>query len=181
MTNPLPPKIQTYHCLCSTLLLATTHTLSTLPHRSTTNSPSSSPDLILPLPSTPPLLSPLDSELPSEGYTTLLSMTQDKKVTIVRREDGFEKRICWRCERCNLIVGYELQGQGERGGAAMEGVEGLDGEGKGKGREEGYGGKVLFLLAGGVQSTDFMMVRREGGKKIGEQDVDIKGAVAVFE
>lgn len=77
-----------------------------------------------------------------------------------------------------MIVGYELQGQGERGGAAMEGVEGLDGEGKGKGKGKG---KVLFLLAGGVQSTDFMMVRREGGKKIGEQDVDIKGAVAVFE
>lgn len=111
-------------------------------------------------------------------------MTQDKKVTIVRREDGFEKRICWRCERCNLVVGYELQGQGERQrerGEVMEGVEGLDGEGKGKGREEGYGGKVMFLLAGGVQSTDFMMGRREGGKKIGEQDVGIKGAVAVFE
>lgn len=118
--------------------------------------------------------------MPSEGYTTLLSMTQDKKVTIVRREDGFEKRICWRCERCNLVVGYELQGQDPRpAGEAMEGVEGQDG--KGKGREEGYVGKVLYLLPGGVQSTDVMMGRRDGGKKIGEQDVGINGAIAVFE
>jgi hypothetical protein len=105
-------------------------------------------------------------------------MTQDKRVTVVRREDGFEKRICWRCDRCNLIVGYELQGQGERG-EAIEGLEGPDG--KGKGREEGYVGKVLFLLPGGVQSTDVMMGRRDGGKKIGEQDVALKGSVAVFE
>ena len=103
-------------------------------------------------------------------------MAQDKKVTIVRKEDGFEKRICWRCERCGVIVGYELQTQ-TQGGEAMD----LDGGEKGKGKEEGYQGKVVYLLPGGVQSTDVMMGRTNGGKRIGEQDVAVKGAVAVFE
>lgn len=78
-----------------------------------------------------------------------------------------------------MIVGYELQGQEQRPvGEAMEGVDGLDGKGK---EREGYVGKVLFLLPGGVQSTDVMMGRRGGAKKIGEQDVGIKGDIAVFE
>jgi hypothetical protein len=182
MATTLPPKIQTYHCLCSTLLLTTTHKLSNLPRRSTTNSPSSDAAIILPLPSSPPNLSASSEnesqDLPEEGYTMLLGMARDKKTTIVRREDGFEKRICWRCERCSLIVGYEIEGRGQ-GGDAMEGIEGQEGR-KGKGRE-GYAGKVVYLLPGGVQSTDVMMGRPNGEKKIGEGDVGVKGEVAVFE
>jgi hypothetical protein len=115
-----------------------------------------------------------------EGYTMLLGMAPDKKVTIVRREDGFEKRVLWRCERCRVGVGYELQLQG---GEAMEGlVEGEGGGGgeKGKGREEEYEGKVMYLLPGGIMSTDVMMGR--AGKRVGEGDVGIRtGGVAVFE
>lgn len=106
----------------------------------------------------------------------LLGMAQDKKTTIVRREDGFEKRVCWRCERCSLLVGYEIEGRGQ-GGDRMD----VDGGDKGKEREEGYTGKVVYLLPGGVQSTDVMMGRTNGGKKIGEGDVGVRGAVAVFE
>jgi hypothetical protein len=61
----------------------------------------------------------------------------------------------------------------------MEGIEGQEGR-KGKGRE-GYAGKVVYLLPGGVQSTDVMMGRPNGEKKIGEGDVGVKGEVAVFE
>ncbi|PMD47185.1 hypothetical protein L207DRAFT_506199 [Hyaloscypha variabilis F] len=174
----LPPKIQTYHCLCTSLLLATTHTLSLLPRRQTTNSPSSSSDFILPLPSAPPTPNPSHenvAELPEEGYSMLLGVVQDKKITLVRREDGFEKRLCWRCERCGVVVAYELQTQ-VQGGEAMEGVEGE----KGKEREDGgFKGKVVYLVPGGVQGTDVMM-GRGGGRKIGESDVGAKG-VAVFE
>ncbi|KAH8775079.1 hypothetical protein BGZ57DRAFT_1004849 [Hyaloscypha finlandica] len=176
MASPLPPKVHTYHCVCTSFLLASTHSLSTLPRRSTSNSPASDAAIILPLPSSPPTLSPGDADLPQEGYSLLLGMAQDKKVTIVRKEDGFEKRICWRCERCGVIVGYELQTQ-TQGGEAMD----LDGGEKGKGKEEGYQGKVVYLLPGGVQSTDVMMGRTNGGKRIGEQDVAVKGVVAVFE
>ena len=116
--------------------------------------------------------------MPEEGYSMLLGVVQDKKITLVRREDGFEKRLCWRCERCSVVVGYELQGQGREEGEAMEGVEG-EGE-KVKGRDEGvYRGKVVYLLPGGVQSTDVMM-GKTGGRKIGEGDVGVRG-VAVFE
>ncbi|TVY58105.1 hypothetical protein LSUE1_G009078, partial [Lachnellula suecica] len=98
-----PPKINTYHCLCSSLLLASTHTLSTLPRRSIISGLDSS--LILPLPATPPSFSELEQQdMPAEGYTMILGMNKDSKTTIVRREDGFEKRMLWRCARCRVVV-----------------------------------------------------------------------------
>jgi hypothetical protein len=116
--------------------------------------------------------------MPPEGYSMLLGMAPEKKVTIVRREDGFEKRILWRCERCRLGVGYELQTQL---GEAMEVDGGQERGGKGKGKEgEEYEGKVIYLLPGGIMSTDVMMGRK--GKRVGEGDVGIKrGGVGVFE
>ncbi|KAF8861097.1 hypothetical protein BDZ45DRAFT_287396 [Acephala macrosclerotiorum] len=171
-----PPKIQTYHCLCSNLLLTSTHTLSSLPRRSTSTSADSSSDsaIILPLPSTPPALSPESEELPAEGYTLLLSLTQDRKPTLVRREDGFEKRLLYRCGRCRLVVGYTLDNPA--GGEAMD----IDGGAEG---EERYKGKVIYILPGGVMSTDFMVeLGKESGKKIGEGNVDLgHGGIVVFE
>lgn len=87
----------------------------------------------------------------------------------MRREDGFEKRVLYRCSRCRLVVGYELQTQIQSQGDAMD----LD---KGKGRE-GYDGKVVYLLPAGIVSTGVMMGE---GKRVGEEDVGI-GGVAVFE
>ncbi|EKD15435.1 hypothetical protein MBM_06651 [Drepanopeziza brunnea f. sp. 'multigermtubi' MB_m1] len=114
------PKINTYHCLCTTLLLATTHTLSHLPRRSSPQSPSttsasSDTALILPLPPLPSSSSPNpnpnptdDNPLPPQGHSILLALSPDRKLTIVRREDGFEKRLLYRCARCRLVVGYEV-------------------------------------------------------------------------
>ena len=42
------------------------------------------------------------------GYSLLLSTTLDRRPSLIRREDGFEKRWWWRCSRCRLIVGYQL-------------------------------------------------------------------------
>lgn len=58
----------------------------------------------------------------------------------MRREDGFEKRRLYRCGRCGVGVGYEVLR-----------------EGKG----EGEGGKVVFLMEGGLVETGEM--GREGG------------------
>jgi hypothetical protein len=180
----LPPKIQTYHCICSSLLLASTHTLSNLPTRSNTTGGLDNA-LILPLPQAPTpnpsdieLNGNLTSTIAPEGYTLLHGISADRKITIVRREDGFEKRLLHRCTRCKLVVGYELQNQG---GDAIEGVEIEEGEGKGKGYT--YAGKVLYLLPAGIMSTDIMMMQTGlGPRKIGEGDVDLKrGALAVFE
>jgi hypothetical protein len=172
----LPPPIQTYHCLCTSLLLASTHTLSNLPQRSTASG-SLDAAIILPLPPSPPDLAQADTvDLPEEGYNLLLGLIPEKKTTIVRREDGFEKRVLYRCSRCRLVIGYELQSQALGGGEAME----IDGGEKGKGRD-GYVGKVVYLLPAGSMSTGVMMGE---GKRVGEEDVGIRsgdGAVAVFE
>lgn len=172
----LPPAIQTYHCHCSTLVLATTHTLSTLPRRAP---PSLDSALILPLPSSLPAyarLSTLDSPapesseqnadeaegeekdeaLPQEGYTTLLSLAPDAKAVVVRREDGFERRIVWRCGRCRVVVAYEI-------------VSG-DAEAHAKDGKEKERGRVLYILPGGLMSTEFMNTSK---RKITDAEVGI--------
>ena len=118
-----------------------------------------------------------ENNLPAEGYTLLLSMTQDRKASIVRREDGFERRVLWRCGRCRLVVGYEIEGAD---------VMDMDvDEGQGNGKE--WKGKVVYLLPGGIMSTDVMMGGKRGGEgrersRVGEGDVDIRtGGVGVFE
>src|SRR5450432_3935847 len=99
------PQINTYHCLCTSLLLATTHTLSSLPRRAP---PSLDSAIIVPLPPAP---QPSTSSPPSEpegeddsdeddgsrskpkeyeqkqrpelGYTLLLSTTLDRRPTLI--------------------------------------------------------------------------------------------------
>jgi hypothetical protein len=177
-TNPDPdpdpspkkpkPQINTYHCICTTLLLATTHTLSSLPRRA---EPALDKALILPLPPTSRLAAGGETAEEVEddaerqardasgdvGYSLLLATTQDRKPTMVRREDGFEKRVLLRCGRCRLVVGYKLDG-------AHFGPEGAETVGKSTGGEQGPGDaevgrkartgdegiEVVYLLPGGL-------------------------------
>ncbi|KAH8659340.1 hypothetical protein BGZ60DRAFT_531245 [Tricladium varicosporioides] len=175
----MPPQIETYHCICSTLLLATTHVLSSLPRRST-NSGGLDAAIILPLPSSPPDFSLSGNEpgkeqveIPPEGYTITLGIIKDAKPMIVRREDGFEKRQLWRCERCKIVVGYELT---HAAVGAQGGEMDVDGD-------EGYKGRVMYILPGGLMSTNVMVkMGKEGGRKVGEGDVNIgSGGLPVFE
>ncbi|KFY29179.1 hypothetical protein V493_02502 [Pseudogymnoascus sp. VKM F-4281 (FW-2241)] len=99
-------------------------------------------------------------------------MTPDRRITTIRREDGFEKRILWRCGRCRVVVGYELDPShfetavaGGGGGDAEEGSSATR-------RESGGIGRVLYILPGWVQSTEHMA----SGKKIGEQGAVLEGA-----
>ena len=62
-----------------------------------------------------------------------------RKIVVVRREDGFEKRRVWRCGRCGVGVGYEVVG-----GAGGEREKRGDGDG------DGERGRVMFLLEGGL-------------------------------
>ncbi|KAK2626362.1 hypothetical protein QTJ16_004624 [Diplocarpon rosae] len=175
---PLTPEIHTYHCICTSLLFSTTHTLSSLPQHSA---------IILPIPSSPPSPS-LDALLPAEGYTVLLGLTaspaSSSQPTIIRREDGFEKRILYRCSRCGVVVGYELQGATaniDAGGADVE----MGGTEKGKERgdqEEVYAGKIIYILPAGIMSSRFLAETGRSGKKLAEEDVAIRrGGVGVFE
>lgn len=94
------------------------------------------------------------------GYTILLSMVTDPRPTIVRREDGFEKRYLHRCGRCRLVLGYEL----DESHFPADGKEKV---------------KVLYVLPSGMMSTEVMIQ----GKKIGEAEVALgeKGIVGVWE
>jgi len=188
--QPSAPKVYTYHCICTSLLLATTHTLSSLPIR---QPPALDKAIILPLPPAPfspspedegdddgnnndqedtsmteegntaPNKSPLKPLPPAGlsdlGYTILLSMTTDTRPTIVRREDGFEKRYLHRCGRCRLVLGYELD----------ESHFPVDGSKV----------KILYVLPGGMMSMEVMAQ----GRKIGEAEVELgeKGIVGVWE
>lgn len=142
------PALYTYHCLCSTLLLTTPYTLSSLPVRA---SASGDKTRILPLP-------PLSIENPSlshefrdtgrEGYATeaslpsLLSNTRPaRKAIVVQREDGWEKRRVWRCGRCALGWGYEIE--------IAEGEEA---------KEKSQ--RVVYLLDGGLVETAAMIGAR---------------------
>lgn len=57
-----------------------------------------------------------------------------RKTIMVRREDGWERRRVWRCGRCGLGVGYEVEG-----------------EGGGEGKSERL--RVMFLLEEGLVET----------------------------
>ncbi|KAH7314309.1 hypothetical protein BKA65DRAFT_120534 [Rhexocercosporidium sp. MPI-PUGE-AT-0058] len=215
-----PPKIQTYHCLCLSLLLSSTHTLSSLPRRTSpspddTDPLSSDRAIILPLPSTPPRQEARHEEgeevggvgeesLPTEGYTILSNLQADRKTTIVRRDDGFEKRVLYRCARCRLVVGYELLrhrgGDKDMTGTSTDMDRDMDmdidcssasgkgtgkgtSKGKGKATDEAYDGKILYILPGGLMSTDVL----GSGRRIREEDVGFSNGVgggagvAVFE
>ena len=147
------PQIYTYHCLCSTLLLTTPYALSLLPIRA---APSGDNARILPLPplslgqenptGTPEIVSQVDDHT-QDFLPSLLSNTRPaRKATVVQRDDGWEKRRVWRCGRCALGWGYEI-----------ENAEG--GEGKGKERAV----RVMYVLDGGLVETGTMMQGREAG------------------
>ncbi|KAI9878204.1 MAG: hypothetical protein M1830_001596 [Pleopsidium flavum] len=232
------PQIKTYHCLCTHLLLATTHTLSSLPRR---KAPGLDKALILPLPPPPPPSSRVseregergrsgsssaaaesedgndadgdgdegedredrdnddDDDDDTDGededdssikhrkqedtdtdarkartkyhrhrphsqqqqyqhqhqnnYSILLSTTLDRKPLMIRREDGFEKRYLWRCGRCRLVVGYQVD---------EVHYLGRDKD-KGKGWEGGRVGDVVYLLPGGLVETEAMVEGRLEG------------------
>ncbi|KAI9745410.1 MAG: hypothetical protein M1818_000944 [Claussenomyces sp. TS43310] len=191
------PAVYTYHCLCTSLLLSTTHILSSLPQR--TNA-SLDHAVILPLPPPPvsSTSSPPDSDaeddaeasqalpptagqsrqkhdaLPPLGYTVLLSMMPDRRPTIIRREDGFEKRFLYRCGRCRLVVGYELD---EAHYADSQKAEEMSGA---AGRQVQGRMKVIYLLPAGIMGTDTMA----SGRRLDEGEVLLdpaKKSVAVWE
>ncbi|KAB8266096.1 hypothetical protein BDV32DRAFT_143828 [Aspergillus pseudonomiae] len=143
--NRLP--VHTHHCrFCNHLLLSTTRDIASLPRR---KDPAKDKALILPLPTS---TTPEDSD-PNrqEHYTILLSTTvPDRKATLVRREDGFEKRLFLRCGRCRVVVGYFLDGvlfpMTSVAASASVG-EGEEGE-----RKE----KVVYLLPGALVETGAM-------------------------
>lgn len=114
---------RTYHCLCTTLIVATNYNLDSLPVRA---APSLDQAKIL----------PVENESQDDSHTKLHNIVSDRKAIIVRREDGFEKRLLLRCQRCNLVLAFQL------GGAQVD--EGTESN------------RIVYLLPGALVSTDDM-------------------------
>ncbi|KER00045.1 hypothetical protein AUEXF2481DRAFT_24406 [Aureobasidium subglaciale EXF-2481] len=131
--------IHTYHCICTQLVLATTTPLSTLKPRTSDSS------LILPLP---------DLSATTNHYALLTNTTLDTAPTIIRLEDGFEKRYFHKCNRCDLSVGYSLDKSQSEDGKGMK-------------------GEVVFLLQGGLVGTENMKAAKDMEGEIGR--VGVKG------
>ena len=192
MTIPL----YTYHCVCSTFLLCTPYALASLPRRA---APALDNAYILPLPPHPSSeqlsgesTSSLDptpadadptstSDNPATGETrggrilpSLLSenLIAARNIIIIRREDGFERRRVWRCGRCGVGWGYEVE-SAEPAEPAVSTI-GEEGEKRGKGRM-----RRMFLMEGlrGSEEIEGEVRDKEGEvrKRKGEGEVRGEG------
>jgi hypothetical protein len=154
--------IYTYHCLCTHLIVATTTPLSSLARRSANSLDRAA---ILPLPPPPANLDDSDSDEDAEPNTTkpatpksnqhyalLLSTVLSKKARIVTRSDGFEKRYLQLCGRCRVPVGYQLDWAQY-------------------GEKEGRREDVVYLLPGGLVSTEDMVRGKDVVGGIGFEEV----------
>ncbi|KAF7163589.1 hypothetical protein CNMCM5623_008438 [Aspergillus felis] len=172
-------KVHTHHCrFCNHLLLATTRTIGALPRRKAP-AQDNALILPLPRAdedeedddeldadadadrdaAEPNQAEKTEGEGEGQGerrqrkqkhYTILLATTlPDRKATLVRREDGFEKRRFLRCGRCRVVVGYFL-----------DAVHFPVAHGKGEDVVEGEGAeqepRVVYLLPGALMETEIM-------------------------
>lgn len=90
-------------------------------------------------------------------YSILLSTTlPDRRPTLIRREDGFEKRLLLRCGRCRVGMGYFL-----------DPVHFPDNYG---GEDWDGDAKVVYLLPGALMETGVMVQGDEGKMKAMDQE-----------
>ncbi|THV43960.1 hypothetical protein BGAL_0792g00020 [Botrytis galanthina] len=199
------PKINTYHCAyCTNLLLATTHTISTLPRRKGMGDGS----FILPVSG---VVSGFGGERDGDGDGDTMDVTRDGisaedgegrgEERENGREDvkdgdeqdplpsyGYTNLLSLTKPSKQVIIrkedGFEKRGVWKCGRCAVAvGYEvWAEGNGGGKGKEvEGEGefeGKILYLLRGSLMSTAVM----RSGKKVLEGDAEVLGTgVGVWE
>lgn len=82
----------------------------------------------------------------TRGYLPSLllpALRPARKLTLVQREDGYERRRVWRCGRCGLAIGYEVEN--------AESGKGRDGE------DEEETVRVMFVLEEGLVLTERML------------------------
>lgn len=103
------PLLNLYHCLCTNLVLATTYNLSDLPQRA---KPCLDAAYILPWPAGGGHLDldDLDAneDLPARHDHTFVLSFRSGQPIMIRGEEGFEKRYPLCCDRCKLVVAYQL-------------------------------------------------------------------------
>lgn len=137
-TNPsAAANILTYHCLCTQLSLATTSPLEDLPKRQS--------DATV-------IATVGDFSSPTRPSLTLQALSADAKATVLKLDDGFEKRYAVRCTRCGLAAGYHLDK------SQFAGTE----------TESGPRTDVLYVLPGGLMTTGEMREGRSMEAEVGK-------------
>lgn len=118
-----PANILTYHCLCTQLSLATTAPLEALPKRQLDAAA---------------IATCGDFASASKPTLTMQALSVDDKATVLKLDDGFEKRYAVRCTRCGLAAGYQLDK------SHFSGTEG----------QSGPRTDVVYILPGGLSTTE---------------------------
>ena len=158
MTTPSPStRYETYHCLCTSLLLATPASLNNLPKRRR--------DGAVICHTSPPTSATSTTVTPSTAARTVVppdSTILSPDPIILRLEDGFEKRWHLICSRCELKVGYRLCTSAFSNVSPAGGEAGVRAQvpeqGKVIEREEPKMG-VLYLYPEGLMSTEDMVAK----------------------
>ena len=89
------------------------------------------------------------SELPiPDGVVLSGSTFESDNPVILKLEDGFEKRYGVQCRRCDLQMGYHLD------------------KSQVEDREHGVRDNVMYILPGGLMSTDDVKVGKDMEKEI---------------
>ncbi|KAI6834661.1 hypothetical protein KC332_g1005 [Hortaea werneckii] len=105
---------KTYHCLCSELIVALPKPLEQLPRREG------------------------DGSHVCEGGLTTVNALSAEDATIMKLDDGFEKRYPVVCRRCDLPIGYHLDLCQFEDSKSSSGPR----------------SDVLYILSGALQSTE---------------------------
>lgn len=85
----------------------------------------------------------------SKPTLSVQGLSTDSTAVVLKLEDGFEKRYAVRCDRCGLTAGYRLDK------SQFIGSE----------NETGPNEDVLYVLQGGLMTTEEM----RGGKDMGKE------------
>jgi len=152
----MSPQVQTYHCICTNLILASTLPLTH--HRQLDRA------LILPIPHISPRQaaalagsseddSANDVQMPGSSTITQLigtSAVDSQACMLIRSDEGIEKRYLLRCNRCRLILGYQLDW--EQYAPSKESNAEVQ-----RGRRD----DVVYLLEGAVVTTEKMQAGQD--------------------
>lgn len=107
-----------------------------------------------------------EQEQEQEHYSILLSTAiPDKRPVIIRRSDGFEKRVLLRCGRCRVVMGYVLDVVQFLHSSASSGDQQGERE-----KTSGMADDVIYLLPGALLRTDEMGVTGEAGPSERERE-----------
>lgn len=114
--------ILTYHCICTQLSLAVVTRLEDLPKRRIDAAA---------------IATCGDFASATKPSLTIQALSVDDKPTVLKLDDGFEKRYAVRCTRCGLAAGYHLDK------SQFSGSE----------NETGPRTDVVYILPGGLMTT----------------------------